>query len=219
MTSRGLTGRVVIRLDAACKAAASPLRLHPSSAALGSVMAHWFIASWPHLVAAMASAALIYICVIVYARFAGVRSFAKMSGFDFAMTIAVGSVIASTALSASTPLPVGAAVLGGAVRDAVGHRQGPPALAGRVGGGRQRADPRALRGRSVDRQPPPRGDVPSTTLWSKMREANVLRRDYARAVIVETTGDVTVLHGDPSHRTRPHALPRRPRPRCRLGGT
>ena len=160
-------------------------------------MAHWFIASWPHLVAAMASAALIYICVIVYARFAGVRSFAKMSGFDFAMTIAVGSVIASTALSASTPLPVGAAVL--AVLfvmqwSIAKARQRWPGVSSVVDNepilvfyeGEVLTDNLRRAAMSID------------DLWSKMREANVLRRDYARAVIVETTGDVTVLHGDPS---------------------
>ena len=160
-------------------------------------MTHWFIASWPHLFAAIASAAIIYVCVIVYARLAGVRSFAKMSGFDFAMTIAVGSVIASTALSGSTPLPVGAAVLAVLFIMQWGiakARQRWPGVSAIVDNepilvfyeGEVLTDNLRRAAMSID------------DLWSKMREANVLRRDYARAVIVETTGDVTVLHGDPS---------------------
>ena len=165
-------------------------------------MAHWFTASWPHLVAAMSSAALIYICVILYARLAGVRSFAKMSGFDFAMTIAVGSVIASTALSGSTPLPVGAAVLGVLFVMQWG-----------IAKARQRWHAVS---KVIDNEPIlvfyegeiltdnlRRAAMSVDDLWSKLREANVLRRDHARAVIVETTGDVTVLHGDPSVKLDP----------------
>ena len=160
-------------------------------------MAHWFTASWPHLFAAVASAALIYACVILYARLAGVRSFAKMSGFDFAMTIAVGSVIASTALSGSTPLPVGAAVLAVLFIMQWGiakARQRWPGVSAVI----DNEPILVFYEGEVLHDNLRRAAMSTGDLWSKLREANVLRRDHARAVIVETTGDVTVLHGDPS---------------------
>ena len=46
----------------------------------------------------------IYIALIVLTRLAGLRSFSKMSGFDFAITVAIGSVVASTVLSKEPPL-------------------------------------------------------------------------------------------------------------------
>lgn len=46
----------------------------------------------------------VYIAVILFTRIFGKRSFSKMSSFDFAMTVAVGSVIATTILSSSVTL-------------------------------------------------------------------------------------------------------------------
>ncbi len=158
-------------------------------------MADWFATSFTALAAAMISAAAIYLCVILYARLAGVRSFAKMSGFDFAMTIAVGSVIASTALSRSTPLPVGAAVLAVLF-----------VMQWCIAKARQRW-PRVST--VIDNEPIlvlyegkvltdnlRRAAMSADDLWAKLREANCLTLEAARAVVVETTGDVSVLHGD-----------------------
>ena len=50
----------------------------------------------------------IYLAVIVYTRIFGKRSFSKMSSFDFAMTVAVGSIIATTILSETVSLFEGA---------------------------------------------------------------------------------------------------------------
>ena len=50
----------------------------------------------------------IYILVIGFTRIFGKRSFSKMSSFDFAMTVAVGSLIATTVLSSTVSLAEGA---------------------------------------------------------------------------------------------------------------
>lgn len=39
----------------------------------------------------------IYVAIIIFTRINGLRTFSKMSSFDFAVTVAIGSVIASTA--------------------------------------------------------------------------------------------------------------------------
>ena len=156
----------------------------------------WFATTGPALAGAVVSALAIYALVILYTRLAGVRSFAKMSGFDFAMTIATGSVLASTAMSPSVPLPVGATVMGVLFLVQWGLAKGRVAFP---------AFSRVLdnepilvmrEGRVIDDNLR-RSGVTRDDLMSKLREANVLRLDHVRAVIVETTGDVTVLHGDP----------------------
>ena len=45
------------------------------------------------------SAIGVYTALLLFTRLAGLRSFSKMSSFDFAITVAFGSVIASAILS------------------------------------------------------------------------------------------------------------------------
>lgn len=165
----------------------------------------WFSTTVPNLGAALLSALVIYIVVIAFTRLAGVRSFAKMSGFDFAMTIAVGSVIASTALSPATPLPVGIAVLAVLFGVQWGLAKG-------------RVFSSAF-SQAIDNEPVlvmsegqilqdnlDRSGVTRNDLMSKLREANVLELRCVRAVIVETTGDVSVIHGDPDTPISPEVM-------------
>lgn len=42
-----------------------------------------------------------------------------------------------------------------------------------------------------------RANVTENDLRSKLREANVTRREQVDAVVLETTGDMSVMHGDP----------------------
>lgn len=51
-----------------------------------------------------AFALTMYAVVIIATRLSGLRSLAQLSAFDLIMTISIGSVLASTALSRSTPL-------------------------------------------------------------------------------------------------------------------
>ena len=67
----------------------------------------WFLSDWSTLGAVIASTLMIYLLVILYTRLVGLRSFAKLSGFEFASTLATGSILASTAVSESVTLPMG----------------------------------------------------------------------------------------------------------------
>lgn len=149
--------------------------------------------SGPDLLVALVSAVGIYAVVIVATRLAGLRSFSKMSAFDFAMTVAVGSVIASTA-SGHTPLASSAL----AIAALYGLQYGVARL--------RRRD--LLRG-AVDNTPTLLMDGPQVLhanlaearitlddLHGKLREANVLDPTRIRAVVLETTGDISVLHGE-----------------------
>ena len=74
-------------------------------------MASWFATSWTALAAVALSVAGIYVVLMALTRLGGLRSFSKMSSFDFAMTVAIGSIIASTVLTPNPPLLQAAAAL------------------------------------------------------------------------------------------------------------
>lgn len=137
----------------------------------------------------------IYAAVIVFTRLNGLRTYSKMSSFDFAITVAVGSVIASTALSETPSLT-----------------EGVVALAALFGCQRFVSWARYHYGASemVDNEPVlimvgdtlfkdvlERTRVTEEDVYAKLREANVLDFDEVQAVILEATGDIAVLHGEP----------------------
>lgn len=162
-----------------------------------AALSDWFTTSWPALGGAVVSSVAAFVLVIAYTRLTGVRSFTKMSGIDFAMTIAVGSVLAATAMSAATPLPLAAAVLavlfGG--QRLLAFLRVHSDTASRL------LDNRAIlvmaEGRFLEDNMK-QVSVTRDELIGKLREANVLEMCCVRAVVVETTGDVSVLHGEPS---------------------
>ena len=139
------------------------------------------------------STVAIFVAVIVYVRVVGLRSFSKMSGFDFAMTVAIGSVMASVAVSPSVTLANGAIGLAGFF--------GTQFVIARL-----RRRTRAAR--IVDNSPRllMEGDafiednmraarITRPDVMAKLREANVLDPATVRAVVLETTGDMSILHG------------------------
>lgn len=150
-------------------------------------------ASWTTMGQIVVATIAVYVAVIVLTRIAGLRSLAKMSSFDFAATVAVGSTVASTAL-ASTPLVnglVALAMLYGLQyliatlrrRDLLhGLVDNSPIL---LMAGEQVLDGN-LRHARMSRE----------ELWSKLRESGVHSRREVYAVVLETTGDISVLTGD-----------------------
>lgn len=158
-------------------------------------MRDWFLAPPETLLWIVLTALGVYILVLFYTRLAGLRSFAKMSSFDFAMTVAIGSTIASSVLT-QNPSLVQAAVGIGAIFG----------LQYTFGVFRQKwtwaqslvdNEPLLLMlGDHMLHENMREGRVTEDDLWSKLREANVLHPGQIRAVVMETTGDITVLHGE-----------------------
>ncbi|MDR5589217.1 DUF421 domain-containing protein [Christiangramia sp. SM2212] len=155
-------------------------------------MKKWFAFDWSSMLAIVITAIGIYIAIIVFTRIAGKRSFSKMSSFDFAMTVALGSMIATTVLSKSVSLWEG--IMGLAiiyilqlfvailrrfkiVRDSVDN--GPLLL---------------MDGQNILHENLKKSRVTEEDLRSKLREANVIRLKEVRAVVFEATGDISVLH-------------------------
>jgi uncharacterized membrane protein YcaP (DUF421 family) len=151
-----------------------------------------FGASPTDIVVVILSALFVYLAVILATRIVGLRSFSKMSAFDFAMTVAVGSIIATVATGS-----VG--VVEGLLAIASLY-----ALQFSVAWLRQRTDVMGI----VDNRPlllmhgPTilhdhlrRSRITEADLRAKLREAGILRLEQVHAVVLETTGDVSVLAG------------------------
>ena len=67
----------------------------------------WFAIEWQQALGISLSALGLYGGLIVFTRLMGLRSFSKLSSYDFAMTVAIGSILASTILSDSPSLSQG----------------------------------------------------------------------------------------------------------------
>ncbi|CAM4282154.1 DUF421 domain-containing protein [Zobellia nedashkovskayae] len=157
-----------------------------------SFMEKWFVFSWDALFAICLTAVGIYITVIVMTRICGKRSFSKMSSFDFAMTVAVGSILATTILSKTVSLADG--IVGIVV---VYLLQMGAALARRNDTVKDLMDNKPLLlmdGETILEENLRKGRVAKSDLRAKLREANVTELSEVKAVIFETTGDISVLH-------------------------
>lgn len=132
--------------------------------------------------------------VIGLARLNGLRSFSKMSGFDFILTVASGSVFAAAITSSGTKFLTALAGLA-----AIWIVQG---VLSRL---RAAASPVE---KAVDNNPMmlmERGEmllhnmqkaqVTRADLLSRLREANAMDLSKVRAVVFETTGNISVLYG------------------------
>ncbi|PVA09368.1 DUF421 domain-containing protein [Pelagivirga sediminicola] len=132
--------------------------------------------------------------VIVLARVNGLRSFSKMSSFDFALTVAAGSVLATMMTSADTPWPglVALTVLFAARFVVSFLRQKWSPI-------RRLTDNAPLmlfyEGRLLEENLA-LSRVTRDELRAKLREANAITTGCVRAVVLEATGDVSVLHGE-----------------------
>lgn len=138
-------------------------------------------------------AVLVFFCVIIFVRIVGLRSFAKFTSYDFAFTVAFGSVIAAI-LTSSTTFVHGAVALAMLLGLTL------------IGAQLQKKfkllkdvmenDPILLMdGSEILEENLEKCNVSRQQLMAKLREANVVRFSEVKAVILETTGDIAVLHG------------------------
>lgn len=157
-------------------------------------MEKWFSISTTAVIGIVVSSVVVYFAVIILTRIFGKRSFSKMSSFDFAMTVAVGSLIATTILSSSVSLLEG--LLGLFL---VYLLQLTAAYLRRYKTFSKVIDNTPLLlmdGPQILHKNLKKARVSEGDLRAKLREANVLELAQVRAVIFETTGDIAVLHSD-----------------------
>lgn len=138
------------------------------------------------------SAVGIYFTVILFTRIAGKRSFSKMSSFDFAMTIAIGSIIGSTLLLSTVNLSTGIIGLASVylLQQLVAYLRRFPAFGQLV----ENKPILLMKGSKVLEDNLKRARITKGDLRAKLREANVIRLSQVRVVVFETTGDISVLH-------------------------
>jgi len=136
---------------------------------------------------------LIFILIVVLTRIFGLKSFSKMTGFDFVITVAIGSILGMSINSSKPSILLGAVILialfglnylvtllrfkSEKVEDLIDND---PLLImenGEVLWDNMKAS-----------------KVTEAELQSKLREANVIRLSQVKAVILETTGEISVLH-------------------------
>lgn len=171
---------------------------------MSSEWSEWLTAEPSAMVMAMVSTIVVYVAIIAYTRLFGLRSFSKMSAFDFAMTIALGSLFASSISSPSPPILLSLfaflLLFSGQKLIALGRRS--TSLKHLIDN-----DPILLMvdGRIIDENLR-RTNVTEGDLRAKLREANVLDFSQVKAVVFETTGDVSVLHGAPDEALNPALL-------------
>ena len=154
----------------------------------------WLGSNWTQAWLVVVSAVSVTVAVIGYTRIAGLRSFSKMSSFDFAITVAFGSIIASVAVFPGARLVNGIIALG-----ALYAFQALAAVARRRGSFAAMVDNAPLllmAGDEVLHDNLSRARVTEDDIRGKLREANVLNYGQIRAVVMEQTGDISVLHGD-----------------------
>jgi uncharacterized membrane protein YcaP (DUF421 family) len=155
-------------------------------------MSDWIVpaASAPLMVVLTGLA--VYVTLLLCVRIAGLRSFAKASSFDFAVTVAIGSLLASTIITREPPLLQGIAglLLLFAMQYVVSSL-------------RRRSDSFA---RVVDNRPAllmahgetlsdalDRVRMTEEDLRSKLRMAGIVHPNEVFAAVMETTGDVAVI--------------------------
>ncbi len=140
------------------------------------------------------STAGIYLTIILMTRLFGKRSFSKMSGFDFAMTIAVGSIVATTSLSNTTHFTEGFFALLSLflLQFLIGWARKNSRLEAVV----DNAPLLLMKNEHILEENMMKARVTIADLRAKLREANVTRLSQVKAVVFETTGDLSVLHGE-----------------------
>ena len=147
---------------------------------------------------------VLYASIIALVRLTGLRSFSKMSASDFAMTVAIGTLFAG-AISKPDPTILvsllGLSLLFAAQKlvaiarsneTVKGLFDNTPILLMRDG---------VLLDENLEYC-----SVTPDDIRAKLREANATSLSRVHAVIFETTGDVSVLHGDPDSPPDPFVL-------------
>lgn len=134
--------------------------------------------------------------IVVLTRIVGLRSFSKMTAFDFVATVATGSLLANAAVATGWDgfvQPVAAIGALFAIQFALAW------LRQRSAAFEQAIDnsPRILmRDGVIDERALKDTRVTRSDVIAKLREANALERSAVRYVVLEATGDISVLHGE-----------------------
>ena len=157
----------------------------------------WFTINTAELIGIILTALGIYLALMIVIRINGLRTLSKMGAHDFVVTVALGTIMASVTLTKSPSLMQGIVAMATLIilqslfsawrlfrNDK--HLENKPLLL--MENGKLLHDNLMTAGVTED-------DV-----IAKLRKANVHNRSEVRAVVLEVTGDVSVLHSDQSNK-------------------
>lgn len=167
-------------------------------------MENYFGSTWTAIFGIAISTVILFISIIILVRISGKRSFSKMSSFDFASTIAIGSVIASGMLLKEVTVIKTLAAL-----TCIFALQSLIAYLMRYASFQKMVDNQPLLlmdGTTLLHENLKKAHVTEADLRAKLREANVVQLSQVKAVVLERTGDLSVLHTDNQNTTDPWLL-------------
>mgnify|MGYP003113977683 CR=1 FL=1 len=147
----------------------------------------------PDLIEPIFGAIIVVIAVVALCRLNGLRSFSKMSSFDFALTVATGSLVASTVQNVSQGIGIGLVSILAifAVQFAIAR------LRQSFGWAQRLADNVPLllvQNGQILHDHLKASRVTEDDLVAKLREANAFSLKEVAAVVLETTGNISVMH-------------------------
>ncbi|MFY0683572.1 MAG: DUF421 domain-containing protein [Balneola sp.] len=148
------------------------------------------------LIETLAGCLASFLLIIVVTRIIGLRSFAKFTTYDFAFTIAVGSIISSI-LTSSTSLVHGFIAIFGLLFLTLifSVLQKKYSIINKIISNKPVL---LMDGNQILYENLKTARVHEEQLIAKLREANVLNFNQVLAVVLESTGDISVLHKSPS---------------------
>ncbi|XMO88171.1 YetF domain-containing protein [Algibacter sp. AS12] len=135
----------------------------------------------------------IFSITIIITRIFGLRTFAKMSSFDFASTIAVGSILASIIINKDQSILKGALAL----VCIIGFQTLFAFLVRKIDLFKNlftNKPQMLMKDGEIYYENLKNCNVDISDLMAKLREANVHQLSEVQAVIFESTGDISVLH-------------------------
>jgi len=152
----------------------------------------WFYDLKDPILETIVGSFLIFVVVIIVTRIIGLRSFAKFTNYDFAFTIAVGSIISAT-LTSSTSIVHGSVAIASLLVLTLVFS----VLQKKISWLKSMISNKPILLMNKDKilfENLKRARVEKSQLIAKLREANVLDFSQVEAVVMETTGDISVLH-------------------------
>ncbi len=137
--------------------------------------------------------------VVLVVRVIGLRAFSKMTAFDFVVTVAIGSLLAGAGQASSwtgfAQAILAIAALLGVQYGVARWRRASEGFEAII----QNSPVLLMRDGVIIQAALDATRVAQDDLIAKLREANVLDFSEIRAVVLETTGDISVLHGPKLH--------------------
>lgn len=133
--------------------------------------------------------------VVVLVRINGLRSFSKMTNFDFVMTVAVGSLLASASQTNNWEAFLQAMIAMATLFLVQSVTARMRRQSDTIEAVMQNTPVILMRNGQIIESALAKTRVARSDLMAKLREANVLDIQQVKAVVLETTGDISVLHG------------------------